>query len=73
MLAGCPAPRAPGATSAADRTIELGRAGSVLSGVGAYLSVRFLLRYLRTRTLTPFGVYCLIVGLGSIAFLGLVR
>jgi undecaprenyl-diphosphatase len=47
--------------------------GSVLSGVGAYLSVRFLLRYLRTRTLTPFGVYCLIVGLGSVAFLGLVR
>ena len=29
--------------------------GSVLSGLGAYLSVRFLLRYLRTRTLTPFG------------------
>jgi undecaprenyl-diphosphatase len=47
--------------------------GSVLSGVGAYLSVRFLLRYLRTRTLTPFGVYCLIVGLASVAFLGLVR
>ena len=46
--------------------------GSVLSGVGAYLSVRFLLRYLRTRTLTPFGVYCLIVGLASVAFLGLV-
>ncbi len=47
--------------------------GSVLSGVGAYLSVRFLLRYLRTRTLTPFGVYCLIVGLASIAFLTLAR
>jgi undecaprenyl-diphosphatase len=47
--------------------------GSVLSGVGAYLSVRFLLRFLRTRTLTPFGVYCLIAGLASVAFLGLVR
>ena len=47
--------------------------GSVLSGVGAYLSVRFLLRYLRTRTLTPFGVYCLIVGLAGIAFLTLAR
>jgi undecaprenyl-diphosphatase len=47
--------------------------GSVLSGVGAYLSVRFLLRYLRTRTLTPFGVYCLIVGLASVAFLTLAR
>jgi undecaprenyl-diphosphatase len=47
--------------------------GSVLSGVGAYLSVRFLLRYLRTRTLTPFGVYCLVAGLASVAYLGLVR
>ena len=47
--------------------------GSVLSGIGAYLSVRFLLRYLRTRTLTPFGVYCLIAGLASIAYLGLVK
>jgi undecaprenyl-diphosphatase len=47
--------------------------GSVLSGIGAYLSVRFLLRYLRTRTLTPFGVYCLIAGLASVAYLGLVK
>jgi undecaprenyl-diphosphatase len=47
--------------------------GSVLAGVGAYLSVRFLLRYLRTRTLTPFGVYCLIAGVASIVYLGLVK
>jgi undecaprenyl-diphosphatase len=47
--------------------------GSVLSGAGAYLSVRFLLRYLRTRTLTPFGVYCLIAGLACVVYLGLVR
>jgi undecaprenyl-diphosphatase len=45
--------------------------GSVLAGLGAYLSVRFLLRYVRTRTLTPFGVYCLIAGLASVAYLGL--
>ena len=47
--------------------------GSVLSGVGAYLSVRFLLRYLRTRTLTPFGVYCLIAGAACVLYLGLVK
>jgi len=47
--------------------------GSLLSGVGAYLSVRFLVRYLRTRTLTPFGIYCLVVGLASVAYLGLVK
>jgi len=46
---------------------------SVLSGIGAYLSVRFLLRYLRTRTLTPFGVYCLVAGLASVIYLGLIK
>jgi undecaprenyl-diphosphatase len=47
--------------------------GSVLSGIGAYLSVRFLLRYLRTRTLVPFGVYCLVAGLASVLYLSLVK
>ncbi len=36
--------------------------GSVVAGFAAYLSVRFLTRYFRTRTLTPFGIYCLLVG-----------
>jgi undecaprenyl-diphosphatase len=44
-------------------------AGSVLSGVGAYLSVRYLVRYFRTRTLTPFAIYCFVFGLGSIIYL----
>jgi undecaprenyl-diphosphatase len=39
--------------------------GSVLSGVGAYLSVRFLTRYLAHRSLRPFGVYCIAVGIAS--------
>jgi undecaprenyl-diphosphatase len=47
--------------------------GSVLSGIGGYLSVRFLVGYLRTRTLTPFAVYCLLLGLGSIVYLELIR
>jgi len=47
--------------------------GSILSGVGAYLSVRFLMRYFRTRTLYPFAVYCLVVGLGSIVYLEVIR
>jgi undecaprenyl-diphosphatase len=46
-------------------------AGSLLSGIGAYLSVRFLLRYFQTRTLTPFAVYCAVAGLGSLAYLTL--
>ena len=36
--------------------------GSLLSGIGAYLSVRFLTRYLAGRSLRPFGVYCLAGG-----------
>jgi undecaprenyl-diphosphatase len=47
--------------------------GSILSGVGAYLSVRFLLRYFRTRTLNPFAIYCLVVGVGSIVYLELIK
>ena len=43
--------------------------GSILSGVGAYLSVRFLMRYFQTRTLTPFAIYCMVFGLGSIIYL----
>ncbi len=43
--------------------------GSILSGVGAYLSVRFLMKYFQTRTLTPFAIYCLVVGLGSTIYL----
>ena len=40
--------------------------GSVAAAVAAYLSVRFLTRYFTTRTLTPFAVYCLVVGVACI-------
>jgi undecaprenyl-diphosphatase len=36
--------------------------GSVLAAVFAYISVRFLVKYFETRTLTPFAIYCLIAG-----------
>jgi undecaprenyl-diphosphatase len=44
-------------------------AGSILSGIGAYVSVRYLVRYFQTRTLTPFAIYCVLFGLGSIIYL----
>jgi len=47
--------------------------GSVLSFAGAYFAVRFLVRYLRTNTLYPFGIYCLVAGLASVVYLGLVK
>ena len=37
-------------------------AGMLAAGIAAYLSVRFLTRYFQTRTLTPFGIYCLVFG-----------
>ena len=40
--------------------------GSLLSGIGAYLSVRFLTRYLANRSLRPFGVYCIVAGAASL-------
>ena len=40
--------------------------GVLVAGVAAYFSVRFLMRYFLTRTLTPFAIYCLIFGGASI-------
>jgi undecaprenyl-diphosphatase len=36
--------------------------GSALAGVGAYLSVRWLVRWVHTNSLRPFGIYCLVAG-----------
>jgi len=46
-------------------------AGSVASFVSAYLAVRYLTRYFQTRTLTPFAIYCVLAGAGSLAWLTL--
>ncbi len=48
-------------------------AGSIVSGVAAYLSVRFLMKYFQTRTLTPFAIYCLVFGLASFVYLTVVK
>jgi undecaprenyl-diphosphatase len=40
--------------------------GVLVTGVTAYLSVRFLVRWFATRTLTPFAIYCLIAGAASV-------
>ena len=36
--------------------------GSIAAGLAAYASVRFLVKWFQTKTLWPFGVYCLVVG-----------
>jgi undecaprenyl-diphosphatase len=39
--------------------------GVLVAGVSAYFSVRFLMRYFQTRTLTPFAIYCVVFGAAS--------
>ena len=79
FLLSSPVIRAAGALKVPDLAGHLGSGirgqilvGSLLSGVGAYLSVRFLVRYFReSRSLTPLGIYRLVVGLGSVLYLTL--
>jgi undecaprenyl-diphosphatase len=46
-------------------------AAAVLSGLAAYASARFLLRYFRSGRLDPYGWYCIAAGLISLALLAL--
>jgi undecaprenyl-diphosphatase len=47
-------------------------AGSIVAGIAAYMSVRYLDKYFRDKTLRPFGIYCIIASLG-LMLVGLVR
>jgi len=78
FLLSAPVILAAGALKISDLTGPLGNGirgqvlfASALSFIGAYLALRLLVRWLSnaSRTLTPFAVYCLIVGLGSIIYL----
>ncbi len=40
--------------------------GALCAGVAAYVAVRFLTRWFTTKTLTPFGVYCLVAGIACV-------
>jgi hypothetical protein len=56
------------AQARADPQILVGR---LLSGVGAYLSVRFLTRWFETRSMRPFAIYCIVAGLGCLTWFSL--
>ncbi len=47
-------------------------AGSAAAFIAALISVRFLDRYFQTRTLKPFAIYCLAMGVCSFVYLALV-
>ncbi|MEO6700301.1 MAG: undecaprenyl-diphosphatase, partial [Jatrophihabitantaceae bacterium] len=38
----------------------------VLAGLASYVSIKFLTRWFETRTLTPFAIYSLVLGIGCI-------
>jgi undecaprenyl-diphosphatase len=46
-------------------------AGSVAAAAAAFASVKFLMRYFETRTLTPFAIYCAVAGVASMIRFGL--
>ncbi len=41
---------------------------AVCAAIGAIVSVHWLLRYFKTRTLVPFGIYCLLVGFAMVIY-----
>ncbi len=77
FLLSAPVILAAGALKATDLTGPISKGmhgpiilGSVIAGLGAYLSIRFLTRYFsEDKSLNPFGYYCIIAGLGSLAYL----
>ena len=77
FLLSAPVILAAGALKASDLTGPISKGmhgpiivGSIIAGVGAYLSIRFLTKYFsEDKSLNPFGYYCIIAGLGSLAYL----
>jgi len=49
-------------------TLVVALVGGILAGVAAYLSTKFLMRYFEKGRLDPFGYYCIVAGLASLAF-----
>ena len=50
--------------------IENALLGAACAATAACVSIKILTRYFQTRTLTPFAIYCLVVGLISLIVLG---
>jgi undecaprenyl-diphosphatase len=56
--------------SSGSGAIAIAAAGAVAAAIAAYFSVKFLTRYFKSKTLTPFAVYCIAVGIVSVILLG---
>jgi undecaprenyl-diphosphatase len=56
-------------TSGNTALIEVSAAGAIAAALAAWFAVKFLTRYFKTNTLTPFAAYCIAIGLISLAIL----
>ena len=43
--------------------IQVSLVGALCAGISAYLSIKFLMKYFQTKTLTPFAIYCVGAGI----------
>ena len=51
------------------QTIAIAAAGAIAAAIAAYCSAKFLVRYFKTKSLTPFAIYCVAVGIISLLIL----
>jgi undecaprenyl-diphosphatase len=56
-------------TSGNSSLIEVSIAGAIAAAFAAWFAVKFLTRYFKTKTLTPFAIYCIAVGIISLIVL----
>lgn len=49
--------------------LEIAFVGAAAAATGAYFSTKFLVKYFKTRTLTPFAIYCALMGAVGLIFL----
>lgn len=55
-------------TSGNAALIQVSLAGAIAAALAAWFAVKFLTRYFKTNTLTPFAIYCIAIGVIGIAF-----
>jgi len=53
-------------TSGNGALIEVSAAGACAAALAAWFSIKFLTRYFKTNTLTPFAIYCILAGILSL-------
>ncbi len=56
-------------TSGNSALIEISIAGAIAAACAAWFAVKFLTRYFKTKTLTPFAIYCITIGIVSLIVL----